>query len=206
MSFTQVLARLTPLIGRRTLSRQGFFSIMPLLLFSLVLLACSSEKTRPKVQTTYIGDNAPIQETWNAEVQFSDSGRVKAILHIKHSAQYRRRNLNEREIDSSFRVDFYNRKGEFTTFLTAERAKIHPSNDMEAFENVVITSTDCTTVRTDYMKWSNHDQKIRSHKFVTITKPNEVLRGYGFESDQSIKNYRIFKASGETTIENEQQK
>ncbi|ACF14252.1 protein of unknown function DUF1239 [Chloroherpeton thalassium ATCC 35110] len=174
-----------------------------LLVFSTTFFACSSKDSRPKIQTTYIGDNAPVQETWNAEVTFSDSGRVKAILHIKHSAQYRRRNLDEREIDGGFRVDFYNRQGEFTTVLTAERAKIHPSNDMEAFENVVITSNDSTIVRTDYMKWSHNEQKISSNKFVTITKPNEVLRGYGFESDQNMKHYRIFRASGETTIEDD---
>ncbi|NTW50942.1 MAG: LPS export ABC transporter periplasmic protein LptC, partial [Chlorobiales bacterium] len=63
-----------------------------------------------------------------------------------------------------------------------------------------VTSTDSTVLRTEQMKWSNDDQKIRSDQFVTITKPTETLRGYGFESDQSMKNYRIFKVSGEAKI------
>lgn len=175
--------------------------LLYLLIYTSVLVAgCGQEGAPHKIETTYIGDDYPVQETWEATVTFSDSGKTKAVLHAKHSAQYKREKSQERELTGGLRVDFYDRSGKFTSFLVADRALIHPNNDMEAFGNVVVTSTDSTILRTEYMKWSNEDQKIRSDQFVTITKPSETLRGYGFESDQSMKNYRIFQVSGEAKV------
>ena len=34
--------------------------------------------------------------------------------------------------------------------------------------------------------------KIISDKFVTVISPTEKIQGYGFESDQSLKNYVIY--------------
>ncbi len=163
---------------------------------------CSTDKDRPGIQTTYIGDDHPVQETWNGWVTFSDSGYVKAQLTFKHSAQFKKGNQQDRELNGGLRVDFLSRDGDTTTVLTAKRAIIRPNNDMEAFEDVVIVSNDCTKVETEYMKWLNNVKKIYSDKFVTITKPTEIIRGYGFESDQNMKNYRIFKVSGEAKINN----
>ena len=42
------------------------------------------------------------------------------------------------------------------------------------------------------MMWRNKDRKIISDKFVTIVSPKEKIEGYGFESDQSLKNYVIY--------------
>ncbi len=171
-----------------------------ILLLSLFAFACGGKSTPPKIDMTYIGDDYPVQESWNAKLIFSDSGRVKAILVTPYIAQYARQGALERRIDSTFRVDFFDDFGHHTSFITAQRAKIHPNSDMEAFENVLVVSDDCTRIATEYMKWTANDRMIRSDKFVTITKPTETLSGYGFESDQSLKNYRIFKASGQMKV------
>lgn len=164
------------------------------------VLACQTPKDRPAIQTKYIGEDYPIQETWDGVVTFSDSGFIKAKLTFKHSSQFKKGTPEDRVLDNGLQVDFFNKEGKRTTVLTAKRAIIRPNNDMEAFEDVVIKSEDSTVVETEYMKWLNNVKKIYSDKFVTITKPTEVIRGYGFESDQNMTNYRIFKVSGEANI------
>jgi LPS export ABC transporter protein LptC len=177
---------------------QSFFLLI--LWLCTLILGCESKKDRSAIQTTYIGDNHPVQETWNGRVTFSDSGYVKAILEFAYSAEFKKGTQKDRQLSGGLKVDFLNRQGQITSVLTAKRAVIQPNNDMEAFEDVVITSNDCTKVETEYMKWMNKQKKIYSDKFVTITKPNEIIRGYGFESDQNMKNYRIFKVSGEAKV------
>ncbi len=172
-------------------------------LLSLFAIACGGKSTPPKIDMTYIGDDYPVQESWDAKIIFSDSGHVKAILITPYLAQYSRQGALERQMDSTFRVDFFDEFGNHTSFITANRAKVHPNSDMEAFENVLVVSDDCTRVTTEYMKWTSSDRKIRSDKFVTITKPTEILTGYGFESDQNLKNYRIFKASGQMKVKDD---
>ncbi len=173
------------------------------LLLSLFAIACGGKNSPAKIDMTYIGDDYPVQETWDAKITFSDSGRVKAILVTPYLAQYSRQGTLERQMDSTFRVDFFDEFGNHTSFIVANRAKVHPNNDMEAFENVLVVSDDCTRVTTEYMKWTAADKKIRSDKFVTIAKPTETLSGYGFESDQNLKNYRIFKASGQMKVKDD---
>lgn len=172
-------------------------------LLALLWLACGKKSEPPKVDMTYVGDDYPVQETWNARIIFSDSGRVEAILVAPHIAQYARQGTLERRMDSAFRVEFFDETGKRSSVITGDRAVVHPNNDMEAFGNVVVVSADCARVTTEYMKWSSRDKKIRSDKFVTIKKPTETLSGYGFESDQNLKNYRIFKASGEMKVKDD---
>jgi len=82
--------------------------------------------------------------------------------------------------------------------MTAGRAVIHDNQDIEAFDNVVIRSGNGTVVRTDSVIRTDADHMLRSKAFVTIERPGETIRGNGFESDDNMKQYRIFKASGES--------
>jgi hypothetical protein len=56
----------------------------------------------------------------------------------------------------------------------------------------VVVFSDSVTIKTDEMMWRNKDRKIVSDKFVTVISPNETIKGYGFESDQSLTNYVIY--------------
>jgi hypothetical protein len=39
-------------------------------------------------------------------------------------------------------------------------------------------------------------QQILSDEFVRITSPKEQLQGRGFESDQNLRNYKVFHVTG----------
>ena len=77
---------------------------------------------------------------------------------------------------------------------------IHDNQDIEAEGNVVITSSGTTVIKTEYIKRTGKDKMLRSDKLVTIIKPDETITGQGFESDQSLKKYRIFRGSGKALI------
>jgi hypothetical protein len=47
-------------------------------------------------------------------------------------------------------------------------------------------------ITTEEMMWRNLDKKIVSDKFVRIESPKEIIEGYGFESDQQLRNYVIY--------------
>jgi hypothetical protein len=51
-------------------------------------------------------------------------------------------------------------------------------------------------LKTEELKWVNSKRKIVTDKYVEITSPTEEIRGYGLESDQSLKDYVIFRVSG----------
>jgi hypothetical protein len=54
-------------------------------------------------------------------------------------------------------------------------------------------------ITSDEMMWRNRDRKIVSDKYVTIVSPKEKIEGYGFESDQNLRNYIIYNITYITT-------
>ena len=169
------------------------------LIISLVVIiyAGCEEKVKPSVLQISIPSEMPTQESWNTSVTFSDSGKIKAVLHAGHIAQYRSRQMTY--LDGNVRVDFFDFNENHTSVLTSQKALVNDLNhDLEAVENVVVVSDSGTTLRTEQLQWTNATRKIHTKKFVSISSPTEDLQGTGMESDQSLKNYKIFNVSGES--------
>jgi LPS export ABC transporter protein LptC len=160
-----------------------------------VLVSSCEEKIRPSIlpvaQTEY-----PSQESWNSTVTFTDSGRVKAILWSGHIASYAAKQYTL--LSESVHVDFYNEFEQHTSSLTARRGKVDDrTQDFAAYENVVVISDSGTVLRTDSLYWDNATRKIRTDAFVDILSPTEHIMGHGMMSDQGLKNYTIFKVTGQ---------
>jgi len=168
-------------------------------LLALIVLtgSCSEEKLKPAVASSGIGQDVPSQESWNATITFTDSGRVTGILRAGHIAMFADRRFTN--LDSNIAVDFYDQHERHTSVLTAKRGKVNDfTHDFEAHDNVVVVSDSGTTLKTEELYWSNTTQKVNTPAFVDITSPTEHIQGQGFESDQGLKRYTIFKVTGQT--------
>lgn len=170
--------------------------IVPSIIILLSLNGCE-EKIKPSVLSDV--QTTASQESWNSTVTFTDSGKVKAILKAGHIAVYAEK--QHTLLDDGVRVDFYNQQEQHTSVLTSKRAKVDDrTHDMEAYEHVVVVSDSGTVVETEKLLWTNSTRKVHGDEFVKITSPSESLQGYGFESDESLKNYTIHRVTGETKV------
>jgi LPS export ABC transporter protein LptC len=166
----------------------------------LIASGCGEPITeRRSPETSFIGINHPVQESWTVRISLTESGVKRGIIEAGHAAQYRTNQGNEHQLDNGIKVTFFDISGNPTTTITAQKAVIHDNQDIEAQGNVVITSSG-TIIKTEYIKRTSKDKMIRSDKLVTIIKPDETITGQGFESDQSLKKYRIFRGSGKAFI------
>ena len=168
---------------------------------SLLFLGCE-EKIKPSVANTSVGQDVPTQESWNSHITFTDSGRVTAIVNAGHIAVFE--NTRYTLLDEDVRIDFFNEEQQHTSTLTAQRGKVNDvTHDLEAFGGVVVVSDSGTTLKTQELYWDNARQLIHTPNYVQITSPTEQIQGRGLESDQSLKNYRIFKVTGKARVEEE---
>jgi len=102
-------------------------------------------------------------------------------------------------MSSGVRVRFINPMGELTTILTSQEGSVdEATNNLEARKNVYVVSRDSVKLWTEELYWDNRRQLIHTPAFVRIVSPREQLQGQGFESDQALENYRIFKVTGES--------
>ena len=161
----------------------------------IFLSSCSSDKVEPSKTDVVSSDSIPAQESLNSTVTFSDSGKVKAVLKAGRIRVYSK--FNYTLIDGNPSVDFY-KGGVYSSTLTGRRGKIYDlTKDVEVLDSVKMNSTDGTVLDADKLYWVNKTQKVKSDGFVHIQTKTEDIRGIGFEADQSLKNYVIYKVSGQ---------
>jgi len=162
-----------------------------------MLSSCSEEKVRPSVSAVGSGLGTPSQESWNATITFTDSGKTTAILHAGHIAMFNDQRFTI--LDSTIIVDFYDQNERHTSVLTAKKGRVNDlTHDFEAHENVVVVSDSGTTLKTEDLYWSNAAQRVTTPAFVDILSPTEHIEGRGLESDQGLKHYTIFKVTGQS--------
>jgi len=167
---------------------------MLLAVCSLLILGCEG-KVKPSVSSSGLGQDVPSQESWNASIAFTDSGRKTGILHAGHISVFTEKKFTR--LDSNITVDFYDENEKHTSVLTARRGLVNDvTHDFEAHENVLVVSDSGTTLATQELYWTNATQKIHTPAYVEITSPTEQIQGHGLVSDKSLKDYTIIKVTG----------
>jgi LPS export ABC transporter protein LptC len=168
--------------------------LFPLIFIALIGIyysACSDERVKPSINTSLEVEELPAQESWDATIFFTDSGQTKAVLEAGHLRVFAE--AKETLLDKGIKVDFYDEYERKTTTLTSKNGRVDDATqNLFAKDSVVVRSEDSTIITTEELMWRNEDRKITSDKFVTIISPKEKIQGYGFESDQSLKNYVIY--------------
>jgi LPS export ABC transporter protein LptC len=173
------------------------YLIFPIIIW-LFIYGCKKEKVEPTINVQLTAEQIPDQESWNSTIFFTDSGRTRAILNAGHLKVFSKK--KETLLDSNIRVDFYNNEEIHTTTLTAIKGRVdEKTNNLYAIDSVVAVNDSGIVITSDEMIWRNKDRKIVSDKYVTIVSPKEKIEGYGFESDQNLRNYIIYNITYITT-------
>ena len=168
------------------------YIIYSIIFIWLLISGCTKEKIEPTVNAAITSEEIPDQESWNSTIFFSDSGKTKAILYAGHLSVFSR--IKETVMDGNIKIDFFNENDIKTTTLTSKRGRVdEKTNNLYAIDSVVAINDSGIVIRTDEMMWRHKDQKIISENYVTITSPTEIIEGYGFESDQDLCNYVIYR-------------
>jgi LPS export ABC transporter protein LptC len=171
---------------------------MLILILTVVLSALNGceGKIKPSVTSLEFGQDVPTQESWNATITFTDSGRVTGVLRAGHILDYASKKITL--LDSMITVDFFDDSMRHTSVLTARRGMVNnATQDLEAHESVVVVSDSGSTLRTESLFWTNRTQKIHTTEYVEMMTPTEQIQGHGFESDRSLKNRIVFKPTGQ---------
>lgn len=171
-----------------------------LVIFCTVLLfGCKEEKLKPKIDITIASEELPDQESKNAKITFTEEGKLRAILY---SDNIKVLGDKDEKLLTNMKIEFFDEEELRTSVLTSLSGKIDDkTQDMYAIDSVVAVSDSGVTLTTDELIWKNKTKKITSDKFVRIVSEDEIIEGYGFESDQDLTNYTIFNITYITSTE-----
>lgn len=157
---------------------------------------CKNNETKMQNIQSTTQEKLPDQICYNLDIAFIDSSNTKATVKAKRAKVFA--DSNKTFLDSGVFVQFFNEFGKKTGNLTAKNVEINDlTKDMFATGNVVVISDSSKTkLQTNELEWKNNTKKIYSNVYVKITSPNEIIEGFGLESDEKLNNYKIFKVTG----------
>jgi LPS export ABC transporter protein LptC len=141
----------------------------------------------------------------NFETVFTDSGKLQLILSSPLMEQYNSTDHPYSEFRSGIKVVFYNGQKEPKGLVTSKYAKYTKTdNTWELKDSVVVINEDKDKLETEVLNWNQTKDLIYTDRFVKITSEDQIIQGFGFESDSHLQNRRIKKVSAKIYFNDEE--
>jgi LPS export ABC transporter protein LptC len=136
---------------------------------------------------------------------FTDSGQVQLILTSPFMEQYDNKDLPYTEFKSGIKVDFFDKKEKHAGSVTSKYAKYTKTNNLwELRDSVVVLNDKNDKLETELLFWNQTSDKIYTDRFVKITNTDQIIQGFGFESDSHLQHRKIKKVSATIYLPNEE--
>ena len=111
--------------------------------------------------------------------------------------QYDNRSEPYNEFPEGLHLFVYNDSGKVEAQVKSRYAIYHKEDDLWKLQNdVEAVNFKDEVINTEQLYWDVDKKKIYSDEFIKITTDEEILTGYGFESDEKFENYTINNISG----------
>ena len=171
--------------------------IIILLFIGICLLGMGCQeklKSRPEIFTE---DDVAIEVGKSVEILYSDSAVVR--VRVKGPVLHNYVDLNDPKqvFPEGVLVDFFNEKGDITSTLTAKNAvRAQKKGVITCRDSVILVTTKQEKLETEELIWNENDQRLTTNKFVKVSKPEEVIYGFGLEADQDFSYWRILVPKG----------
>jgi len=131
----------------------------------------------------------PDQEARDFTLTETSEGKKNWTLWASYAAMYNAKNLVDAK---TVQIEFFDSKGKRYSTLVADQGLVDQrTNNLEAIGRVRIVTETGVHMETDSLHWINNTQKIISEAFVKVTRKDDVVTGYGFESDPNLDHFHL---------------
>lgn len=198
--------------GHRTTQDQGpgtkDLYILPfifcLLIFPVILVSCESNlEPVPKSEIL----NLPSSSAQDFTTVMSDSGWIEVKLTAPLVEQWENGDDPYWEFRKGLRVEYYDKDTIPHGNVTAKYGKYDVNSDTWILkDSVVVVNEDDDKLETELLNWDQKKDLIYTDRFVKITriKTEEIIQGFGFESDSHLRRQKIKKVSAIIYLETEE--
>lgn len=169
----------------------------------MLIMAACRENDMKEIAAISDDKELPIVSMRNAEIEFNDSARLKAVIQAGKVDNYIEYNDNDKPeeqrlvMSDGIEAEFYNELGEVNSRLTAQRAtRLEGQRKTEIENNVVVVNVNGDSLSTEYLLWNENDNTISSNKKVRIKTKDEIIFADGFESDVQFREYSFTNVTG----------
>lgn len=175
-------------------------ALYPAGIFLLLCSACKNDLE--EVERMVSAEELMVETMREVEVLYSDS----AVVRVRITGPVLKRRMERQhaveEFTEGVEVEFYDPRGRRQSLLTANYGiRREDEGSVTVRGDVVWRSETGDMLETEELSWDQDRERIYSNEFVTITRPEEVIYGYGFETDQDFSHWRIRSPEGRIRLE-----
>lgn len=168
------------------------FTVGILILYFLI--SCGSDK-KEYVNAPLDNETMPSMRDDSVTMLISDSGLIKYKLITNVWSFFENSKDPHWFFPEGIYVEQFDTAFQKQTSLKADTAWNFTLRKLWKLKgNVLIENTQNETFSTEELFWDERQQKFYSDKYIEIKRPEKlILKGYGFESNMTMTQYRIFR-------------
>lgn len=143
-------------------------------------------------------------ESWGMTLNIIENGQKKLRLKGKHATTISRSDTQMTRIQGPVNIQVFDSSGTVTTRVRSNRAIYYNKESLfDLYGEVFVETHQNRKLRSEYLRWDQKQNKVRTPRYVTITTPQDSIAGHGFTGTADLTDYSIRKVSGDVTIEQE---
>ncbi len=179
-----------------------FHALNAALLCSAAFLFVACENDIETIKAFSAAEALPVVHAFDFETTYTDSGIVRFLLRTPELKQFERDGQSFAEFPQGVVLLKYDGNQRVVSNITARYARQDiREKRWEARNEVVAVNLAGDTLKTELLFWDERSGRIYTDEFVRIVRPDQIITGTGFESDQSMQNWVILKPRGTIYVE-----
>ena len=176
------------------------------LLMGAAILFYGCENDIEEIKAFSSPEDLPVIEAQNFETLFTDSGKIRFFLKTPKLLQFENEGNTYIEFPDGMELVKYDANKNIISSITSDYAKQFVKEEKwEAKNNVIATNAKGDTLKTEHLIWEEKEERIYTEEFVKIIRADQIITGIGFQSDQTLENWKIKNPKGTIyiSVENE---
>lgn len=151
-------------------------------------------------------DSLPVLATYDVNTLISDSGLIRYRIEADEWLVYDRKNPSYWAFEKGVYLEKFDQDFVVDADIKADTAYYYDKDRLwELRGDVAIKNLKGERFNTELLFWDEKTQKVYSDKFIRIEQEDKIVTGEGFESNQQMTDYTIFKPGGVFYINEEMQ-
>jgi LPS export ABC transporter protein LptC len=177
-------------------------AVASLIVIALGVISC--EKKNETIQKIDIL-SLPSQVGKGIKTIYTDSGKLQMVLTAPLMERYDKAETPYTEFKSGLNVQFHDGHEKPVASVSAKYAKYTDNKNLwELQDSVVAINENNEKLETELLFWDQKKDIIYTDRFVKITTDDQIIQGYGLESDPRLTRRRIKNLSAVIYINDEQ--
>lgn len=142
-------------------------------------------------------DSLPVMDTREVTTLISDSGITRYRIKTKEWKVFDRKSPPYWAFERGIYLEKFDTLFQMEASIQADTAYYYNKEELwKLMGHVDIHNLKGERFNTELLFWNQRTQKVYSDRFIRIEQPDRIITGWGFESNQQMTVYTIFKTEG----------